>query len=94
MKALSASIEVPADRLIWLCEGLAWTYPDVKEYKRVLSIAKGSKRLAMAGEYRLAFDAVELIETYMGGWDGNTEVRRKTVPLKKAFQRQMGEGRD
>lgn len=91
MKPLSASLEVPINQLLWLCEGLAAAYPDVKEYKRVVGIVRGVKKLAMANEPGLAFDAVEMAENYLADMFGSPNVAKRALPVKKALQRQIGE---
>jgi hypothetical protein len=58
---LSVSQELVFNRLIWLCEGLAQMHPSSKEHRHLLSVARGARRLAMAGEVVLVITALALI---------------------------------
>jgi hypothetical protein len=91
MGQLSAAEEVPLNRLLWLCEGLALASPDVKEYKRAVSIVKGTKKLLMAGEPYLASLALESVGNYTVGLIGGDAIDRRVAPVNEALLRRIGE---
>lgn len=66
MKHLSAAIEAPTSRLIWLCEGLVGLHtPPLPQHKSMVNAAKAARKFAMAGEHGLALEALHTVRAFV-----------------------------
>lgn len=80
MKCLSAAIEVPTARLIWLCEGLVGLHtPALPRHRAMLNAAKAARKFSMSGDLMLAQDALNLVVDYThdGSHAERVTVRRR-----------------
>lgn len=93
MKYLSASIEAPTSRLIWLCEGLVGLHtPALPRHRAMLNAAKAARKFAMSGDLVLAQEALNLVLAYMDEgdtYDERVSVRRRVDACHVTVEHRM-----
>lgn len=89
-RPLSIAIEAPANRLIWLCEGLTLMHtPARPEHRAMTNAAKAARKLATSNNLALALQALDGVLLYASKDDSTDErdaVERAVLDVRRAIE--------